>query len=137
MGVTAAFERQKWPKVHEHLVEECLRAGQAMHVFGRPTEVPPGLATVHVRAGFYRRAFFLCPRCGQPCRSLYVPPGAPRDAWGCRRCHGLIYATQRFKTLRHPLRRVVLPHLRAAKQRTVARQERRAADARARWMGGR
>jgi len=51
------------------------------------------------------------PRCGGHCRSLYVPPGAARDAWGCRRCLGLIYAVQRYKTLRHPMRRVVLAAL--------------------------
>jgi hypothetical protein len=135
--LTVGFLRRKWPKRHERVVEECLRgAGQAVHVFGRLAQAPPGVATVHVRAGFYRRAFFVCPRCRQRCRSLYVPPGAPHDAWGCRRCHSLIYAVQRYKTLRHPLRRVVLPHLRAAKQRAVARGERRAAEARARFMSG-
>ncbi len=30
--IPLAFELRKWPRVHEHLVEECIRDGRALHV---------------------------------------------------------------------------------------------------------
>jgi hypothetical protein len=40
------------------------------------------------------RWWFSCPRCGRRCDKLYLPPDAADFA--CRRCHGLLYLSQRL-----------------------------------------
>src|SRR5437879_4515971 len=41
------------------------------------------------------RWWFLCPTCGSRRSSLYfLRENDPASAWGCRRCHSLVYACQ-------------------------------------------
>src|SRR5262245_32326309 len=112
--LSPAFELQKWPKWHEHLVEEC----DALHVTEVLWRVQPSLLAtrwewtlssplplrlVARRGGPFKRWWIECPRCTGRRDALYLPPDATR--WACRECHGLIYATQRHG-FRHPLRKV-------------------------------
>src|SRR5262249_22382440 len=108
--LSLGFLGRKWSKRHEHLVEDCICNGRALHVgdvlpelahgakvgrarWSRPSH--PHLTLVSRMGGPVLRWWFLCPRCQGRCETLYVPPHAPRDAWACRTCHGLIYASQR------------------------------------------
>jgi hypothetical protein len=131
--ITAAFERQKWPKRHEHLVEECVVAGRVLHVndvlsylsgwhrqFIRSWNPPthPWLTVVPRMAGPLRRWWFLCPRCTNRCETLYVTPSAHQDDWRCRWCWNLIYASQRHG-FRHPLRRVSTPRKKITQRKEV------------------
>jgi len=136
----AAFEHQRWPKRHEHLVEECIAAGGVLDVAevaprrGWQTALVsswtppayPGLRVVTGQAGAFVKFFLLCPRCERRCEALYRPPGARPDDWRCRLCHGLIYASQRHEGARHPLRRIATPRKRAIMRNEVLRQQRAA-----------
>src|SRR5262245_20840991 len=142
MGVemlSAGFLRQKLPKRHEHLVEDCVKARWVLHVsdvlheltahwhhriiqsWNRPSH--PRLTLVPRQGGPFRRWWFVCPRCRRRCESLYVPPDVAGDEWRCRLCWGLIYASQRHG-FQHPLRRVLTRRKRISKQRDVVRAER-------------
>ena len=136
--ITAAFERQKWPKRHEHLVEECWREGRALHVsdvlpyltgyhreliasWNPPTH--PGLTLVPRMGGPFRRWWFVCPRCERCCDGLYVPPGVQREDWRCRLCWDLIYSSQRYG-FRHPLRRALTYRKKVTLRKEIFRQQR-------------
>src|SRR5438128_2671402 len=139
--ISAAFLLRRWPKRHDHLVEECVAARQALHVgdvlphltgwhghvirsWNPPTR--PYLTLVPRMAGPFRRWWFLCPRCRRRCEALYAMPGASREDWQCRLCHRLIYASQRYG-FRHPLRRVLTHRKRTTRRKDVLRAERRMA----------
>jgi hypothetical protein len=137
----AAFDRQRWPKRHEHLVEECIAAGGVLDVrevaprrgwqtalvsSWTPAEYP-GLRVVSGQSGAFVKFFLLCPRCERRCEALYRPPSARADDWRCRWCHGLIYASQRHEGARHPLRRIATPRKRVIMRNEVLRQQRAAA----------
>jgi len=108
-----------------HLVEDCLRAGQAMHVFGRVPRRRGYRGRSTCGGASYGGRFSDAPAVADTVGSLYVPPGAARDAWGLsamsrtdlrggsgtRRC-GIRCAAWCCRT-------------RAAQATTVARQERR------------
>jgi hypothetical protein len=153
MPVVAAFDRQKWPKRHENLVEDCIAKGSALHVdevlpylklsgwqhqiisrWNPPMH--PSLTLVPQMGGPFRRWWFLCPRCRRRCEALYIPPGVLRDDWRCRICHGLIYAVQRYG-YRHPLRRVRTYRKKMTALKTAIRQDRMRAHQMARqqqWL---
>jgi hypothetical protein len=137
--LTAGFLRQQWPKRHEHVVEECdvlhvtevLRRVQPSLLSMRWEWTVPGPLTVRLlarRGGPFKRWWIECPRCGGRRDAIYLPPDATK--WACRRCHSLIYASQRHG-FRHPFRRVLTERKRIALRREVMRQERRWARARA------
>jgi hypothetical protein len=55
------------------------------------------------RPGACRRRFYLvCQGCGCLREHLFLPP-ITDPVWRCRKCHGLIYSSQRYGR-RHPLR---------------------------------
>jgi hypothetical protein len=137
--ITAAFELQKWPKRHEHLVEECVAAGRVLHVsdvlpyltgwhrnvirsWNPPTH--PWLTLVPRMGGPFRLWWFLCPTCRRRCEALYIPPGARPDDHRCRICWGLIYASQRYGH-RHSLRNV-FTYRKSVTQRKEALHQQRA-----------
>jgi hypothetical protein len=147
--IPAAFELQKWPKRHEHLVEECVAAGRVLHVsdvlpyltgwhrnvirsWNPPTH--PHLTLVPRMGGPFRLWWFLCPTCRRRCEALYVLPGARPDDHRCRTCWGLIYASQRYG-FRHPLRRVATPRKKITRRNEVLRQQRQMARQSSRWDG--
>lgn len=129
----------KWPKLHEHVVEEC-RALDVRDVLGdldafhrailRSWNPPayPRLTLIPRRAGPFKRWFFECPRCRRPCETLFVPPGVPHQLWRCRVCWGLVYARQRYGHW-HPLRKRLTRRKQISLLKRVMRSERR----RARW----
>lgn len=136
--ISAAFEAQKWPRRHEHLVEECVAAGRALHVGdvlpyltgwhrhlirSWNPRTHPWLSLVPRMAGPLRRWWFLCPRCERRCEALYVPPSARPEDWRCRACWNLIYASQRHG-FRHPLRWVSTPRKKITQRNEVRRQQR-------------
>jgi hypothetical protein len=141
--IPAAFERQKWPRRHEHLVEECVAAGRVLHVsdvlpyltgwhrnvirsWNPPTH--PWLTLLPRMGGPFRLWWFLCPICRRRCEALYVP-GARPDDHRCRTCWGLIYASQRYG-FRHPLRRVSTPRKKITRRKELSRQQRQSAPRR-------
>src|SRR5262249_25887828 len=83
--LSAGFERAKWPRRHEHLVEECVAAQMALHVndllpglpegWGREllrTWTPPtrpSLTLVPRMGGPFRRCWFRGPRCDRRCET--------------------------------------------------------------------
>src|SRR5215468_1381559 len=83
--LTGGFLRQKWPKWHEHLVEEC----EALHVNDvlwsiQPSQLAtrwewtiPGPLTVRLvarRAGPFKRWWIACPRFRPPTPADLYPP---------------------------------------------------------------
>jgi len=138
--LTGGFLRQKWPKVHEHLVEECeaLHVNDVLRTF-QPSELAsewewtiPGPLTVRLvarRGGPFKGWWIICPRCTRRRDALYLPQAGSR--WACRECHDLIYASQRHG-FRHPLRQVLTHRKRISLQREVLRQARWSARIRAR-----
>jgi len=129
-----AFEIRKWPKRHEHLVEECreLNVSQLVGLiplynvqnfipWSHPTQ--PHLSIVPARAGFSVRWWLLCTSCRGRYGTIYaLPDGDPGD-WKCRKCHNLIYASQRHGH-RHPLRKILTPLKRSRRRKEAIRQNR-------------
>jgi hypothetical protein len=133
-----SFLLQKWPRRHEHLVEECLARGRALHVsevlpyltgyhrelisrWNPPTH--PWLTLVPRMGGPFRRWWFVCPRCQRLREALYVPPGVQWEEWRCRICWDLIYASQRYGQ-RHPLRKKLTHRKKVTMRKEVLRQQR-------------
>src|SRR5262249_30664851 len=104
-----ALATQRWPKTNsDWVVEECLairasnfRRGDGRHsVSGRSRDQVYG-----IKSGACIRWYFKCPSCGKLVETLYRPPKNEGDPWGtalgrggyaCRRCHRLVYASQRY-----------------------------------------
>ncbi len=126
-----AFERQKWEKRHDFLIEQfdpvnirdILGYIPARHVNNRLPWSPsnhPHLTVIPRRCGCMVRWFFLCPACGRRCEDLFPPYlGATKDL-KCRICSNLIYASQRHGK-RHPLRKTLTPRKRVSRQKSQAR----------------
>ena len=102
------FPRNKWPKRHEFLVEQCqtLHVSQVLPYLHRlnlklidtylTLSTHPCLRVVPRPGGPFKKWYFRCPRCQRPYETLYIPPaGRPHD-WRCRVCWGLVYASQRY-----------------------------------------
>ncbi len=137
------FLRNKWPKRHEFLVEQC----QALHV----SEVLPYLHRLNLklidtyltlsthpylrvvprRGGIFKKWYFSCPRCRRPTETLYVPPGQRGYDRRCRVCWSLVYSSQRFG-FRHPLRKKLTYRKRVTRLKLIRRQERSRSRAMAR-----
>ena len=129
------FLRNKWPKRHEFLVEQC----QALHV----SEVLPYLHRLNLklidtyltlsthpylrvvprRGGPFKKWYFQCPWCRRPYETLYIPPAGRPNGWRCRVCWGLVYASQRYG-FRHPLRKKLTHRKRLTRLKLIRRQER-------------
>jgi hypothetical protein len=93
----------KWPKLHSFVVQECLALNAACYLAGDFENLPDYVKMVERPAGSCRRRpYLVCPACGALCEYLYLPP-TPDPVWRCRKCHGLIYSSQRYGR-RHPLR---------------------------------
>ena len=125
-----AFERQKWKKKHDYLVEhfeplnvrDVLGYISAYHCDNRLPWSPPTHPhlTVVPRKRSPVRWYFLCPVCGRRCEDLFPPYlGATKDL-KCRICSNLIYASQRHGK-RHPLRKTLTPRKRVSRQKSQAR----------------
>ena len=128
-----AFERQKWEKRHDFLVEQfdpvnvrdLLGYIPARHVTNRlPWSPPshPNLTVIPRRCGCMVRWFFLCPVCGRRCEDLFPAYLGDTKDLKCRICSDLIYSSQRYGT-RHPLRKVLTPRKRITEQKRIARYE--------------
>jgi hypothetical protein len=93
-----------WPKRHLYTLQECLAINAYCYLTGGFEDVLPDYVKIVERpAGACRRRFYLmCPGCEHVCEYLYLPP-TPNSVWRCRKCHGLIYSSQRYGR-RHPLR---------------------------------
>jgi hypothetical protein len=131
--LSAGFQLQKWPKCHEHVIEECdvlhvtevLRRVQPSLLATRWEWTVPGPLTVRLvarRGGPFKRWWIECPGCRERRDALYLPPDASR--WACRTCHQLVYASQRHG-FRHPLRKVLTYRKRIGLRREILRQQRR------------
>lgn len=96
--------RIEWAKRHLYTVQECLAINAYCYLTGGFEDVLPDYVEMVERpAGACRRRFYLvCPECSRVCEHLYLPPN-PDPVWRCRKCHGLIYSSQRYGR-RHPLR---------------------------------
>ncbi len=142
MTLSAGFLRQKLPKRHAHVVEEC-RALDVRDVLSHldgfhrailrrwnpPTH--PWLTLVPHRGGPFRRWWFQCPRCQRRCEALFVAPDVTGEDWRCRVCWSLVYSSQRYGH-RHPLRQKLTARKRVTRRKLLQRQERRAASHRRR-----
>jgi hypothetical protein len=104
MALNRAFLKQRWPKKHKYVVQQC-RAVNAHDLLNAkagiyPPEwkemLPSGVKLVVRRAGCVKRHYIQCPKCLRPCENLFLPPpeARPRE-WACRRCNSLVYASQR------------------------------------------
>jgi len=123
-----AFEQQKWPKKHDHLVEEfeplnvrdVLGYISAYHADNRLPWNPPSHPhlTVVPKKRPPIRWYFLCPACRRRCEDLFDVSGSLK----CRTCSNLIYASQRHGK-RHPLRKTLTPRKRVSRQKSQARFE--------------
>ena len=93
-----------WPKRHLYTVQECLAINAYCYLTGGFEDVLPDYVEMVERpAGACRRRFYLvCPGCKALREHLYLPPSF-NPGWRCRKCHGLIYSSQRYGR-RHPLR---------------------------------
>jgi hypothetical protein len=83
----------------------------------------PGLTLVPHRGGPLRRWWFLCPRCGRRCETLFIPPDVAAEDWRCRRCvchGGLVYASQRHGR-RHLFRQRLTPRKHVTHSKAAAR----------------
>lgn len=117
MSLNASFLAHRWPKRHRWTIQECKPLSVGDFLIGY--RGLPKVKVVERRAGCLRRTYLKCPRCGQLCQHLYLPPPArtlagtelPTGGWACRRCHGLIYASQRYGR-KHLLRRIPPPRRR-------------------------
>jgi len=110
MSISAGFLRQKFPKRHARVVEECARLDvEELLVELSPLDrrivrdwsptAHPWLTVVRGRRGKVDPFWHvLCPRCRRRCETLYQPPGSQPNDWRCRRCHSLVYASQRSHT---------------------------------------
>lgn len=134
----AGFLKNKWPRVHDYVVEECLE----LHVSDVLAVSPPTWQRQLVRrwqpdprhaprlwlvlapAGYAERWRFCCPTCRRHCEALFVAPGAMQTDLRCRTCWSLIYASQRYGE-RHPLRKTVTYRKRVTVRKEVMRQQRR------------
>lgn len=114
---TAGFLRHKWPQRHTHVIEECTALTVAEGLLelpsGKPSSYPywrppsyPGLTMVVRMGGPCLRWWWQCPTCYRRVENVYRPPKAPTNDWRCRKCHSLVYASQRYG-FAHPLRKVL------------------------------
>lgn len=128
-----AFERQKWNKKHDYLVEQFdpvnvrdilghIPAHNANHYLSWSPPSHPDLTVVPRKCGCMVRWFFECPSCRRRCEDLYPAYLGDTKNLKCRICSGLIYASQRFSK-RHPLRKTLTPRKRLTEQRRLARYE--------------
>jgi len=129
-----AFELRKWPKKHQFCIEQCsgLNVGEILYRIPyenacslRPRTPPgfPRLKVVPGRGGIFIKWWFECPGCGKKRENLYIPPNGQSGDWRCRKCHSLIYASQRFGP-RNSLRKTLTPRKKRTKQKEAIRQNR-------------
>ncbi len=106
-------ESKGWPKLHPFVLQECLTLNAYCYLTGGFEDVLPDYVEIVERpAGACRKRFYLvCPGCGCLREHLYLPP-CPDPVWRCRKCHGLIYSSQRYGR-RHPLRLISPPRFEA------------------------
>jgi hypothetical protein len=128
------FRLNKWPKRHAHVVEACrmldvrdvlpdLNPGDRPMLRSWNPPMHPGLTLVPHRGGPLRRWWFLCPRCGRRCETLFIPPDVAAEDWRCRRCvchGGLVYASQRHGR-RHLFRQRLTPRKHVTHSKAAAR----------------
>jgi hypothetical protein len=97
-------EFRRWSKLHRFVLQECLAINAYCYLTGSFEDVLPDYVEMVERpAGACRKRFYLvCPGCGGLREHLYLPPSF-NPGWQCRKCHGLIYSSQRYGR-RHPLR---------------------------------
>jgi hypothetical protein len=122
MSLNVSFLAHCWPKVHRYTIQECKPLSVGDFLIGY--RGLPKVKVVERRAGCLRRTYLKCPLCGQLRQYLYLPPPArtlagtevPTGGWACRKCHGLIYASQRYGQT-HLLRRILPPRTRLSRIR--------------------
>lgn len=120
MSSNASFLAHRWPKRHRWTLQECKPLSVGDFFIGY--RGLPKVKVVERRAGCLKRTYLKCPKCGNLCQHLYLPPPArtlagtevPTGGWACRRCHGLIYASQRYGR-KHLLRRILPPRRRLSR----------------------
>lgn len=139
--MSSQFASRRWPKCHEHLVEECKELHISVVVPRLPQQsyeqrtswMMPGFPTITCvprRAGFHNAWCFVCFQCERRVESLYIPLGVEGGDWRCRKCWSLVYASQRHGQ-RHPLRKYArhwTHRKRRSGQREIDKQERRRAQ---------
>jgi len=134
-NTNSSFEGNRWPKKHQFCVEECnfLNINDVLgHLNILHQQYPsadflseyPWLTIVKGRGGFCEKYWFQCPICSCPCENLYREPDSVPEDWGCRKCHNLIYASQRFGP-RNSLRQVLTPRKKRTRQKEMMRQNRK------------
>jgi hypothetical protein len=98
-----------WPKRRLYTVQECLAINAYCYLTGGFEDVLPDYVEMVERpSGACRKRFYLvCPGCSLLREHLFLPPH-PDAIWRCRKCHGLIYSSQRYGR-RHPLRLIPPP----------------------------
>ena len=120
MSSNASFLAHRWPKRHKWTVQQCKPLSVGDFLIGY--RGLPKVEAVERRAGCLKRTYLKCPRCGQLCQHLYLTPPArtlagtelPTGGWGCRKCHSLVYASQRYGR-KHLLRRILAPRRRLSR----------------------
>jgi hypothetical protein len=113
MSPNPAFLAHRWPKRHRWTIQECKPLSVADFVQARTGMIRarlPDVRIVEQAAGCVRRSYVVCPKCRNLCQHLYLPPET-RRSWACRKCHNIIYASQRYGR-KHLLRRILPPRAR-------------------------
>jgi len=141
-----AFEQRKFPKKHDYLVEDYVQVLPPLNVRDILGSLPPHNATNYLpwnppthphltvvpitaipKTHPPRRWYFLCPVCDRRCEDLFPAYLGDTHNLKCRKCSGLIYASQRYKNKHHPLRKVLTSKKRISEQKKLARSGKRSA----------
>jgi hypothetical protein len=102
------YARNKYPLRHKWTVSDC--AAISVHdriALGQRS----GIRTATVRVGWCDRTFLVCPVCNRRYEHLFLTPDNGEE-WLCRKCAGIIYASQRHKSPRNPHRAIPTPRKR-------------------------
>ena len=132
---SAGFLRHKWSKHHRFVVEEC----EALPVVARLVDLPPSERVPNIRwqppfhpdltlisrwGGPCLRWWWVCHICHRRVENLYRPPSAEAMDWRCRKCHDLIYGSQRYG-FAHPLGKILTNRKRSTTIKKARRMARR------------
>src|SRR6516165_370980 len=98
-----------WLRKHPYCVEECDILTPDHYLLR--WKYLPDMVLVARRDGVAMKYYLVCRKCNHSAEYLTLVPEEGAE-WACRICNGLVYASQRYKNPKHPLRLLPTPRQR-------------------------